>query len=325
MAKILLTNFYREKPLAVVKSLLPRGFELIHLDTPGREEIIKKAQDADYLLVGGRSKIDAQVLAAMPNLKMVQRSGVGLDSLDLLELKNRGIPLYVNQGVNARSVAEHTMMLILSGLRRVAIADQETRAGHWVKHDLGMGCHDLFGKTVGLIGLGNIGRYVADMLKPFGVKIVYNKPSRLSKEEEQLLGIEYKSFEKLLSESDIISLHCPLNDNTQYLVGDKALSLVKKGVFLVNTARGPLIDDTALLQAIKSGVVKGAALDTFITEPLPSGHPLLQCKEITLTPHMGGITYETFTTMINKAFSNIVSFHTGDYQNIKKNLVSIND
>lgn len=323
MAKILLTNFYREKPLAVVKGLLPSGFELIHLDESGRDEIIKKAPDADYLLVGGRSKIDTSVLSAMPNLKMVQRSGVGLDSLDLKALKDRNIPLYVNKGVNARSVAEHTVMLLLSGLRQVVVADQETRAGRWVKHDLGISGHDLFGKTVGLIGFGNIACHVAQMLTPFGVRILYTKRNRLGVDEEQSLGVEYALLEDVLAQSDVISLHCPLTTETQHLIDDRALSLVKRGVYLVNTARGALVEDTALLKAIETGVVKGAALDTFSLEPLPTEHPYLQCKAITLTPHMGGVTYETFSTMINKAFSNIASYHAGDYQSIEKNLIYI--
>jgi D-3-phosphoglycerate dehydrogenase / 2-oxoglutarate reductase len=314
---ILLTNFYNEKPLQVVKSLLPEGFGLVSLDAPGKEEVIKKAGSADYLLVGGRTKIDSSVLDAAPGLKMIQRSGVGLDSLDLVAIEKRQIPLYVNAGVNARSVAEHTLMLMLGSLRKVNLADKEIRKGHWVKHDLGMSCHDLYGKTVGLIGLGSIGKFVAQMLQPFGVKVIYTKRDRLSSQQEESLNISFCSMSELLRTADIVSLHCPLTDETNQLMDKTAFAQMKRGAFLINTARGGLVDDEALLDALQAGQVAGVGLDTFANEPIPRDHSFLANDDILLTPHMGGITIDCFSSMISSAFANISMFDSGAIASIK--------
>ncbi len=308
MPKILLTNYYNTGPLEFVKKLLPDGFELIALNEPGQEEVIRKIPDADYLLVGGRTRIDQKVLDAAPKLKMIQRSGVGLDSLDLEAIRERCIPLFVNEGINARSVAEHTLMLILGTLRKVGEADSITRSGQWVKHDLGIGCHDLFGKQVGLIGLGNIGMHVARMLKGFGVNIVYCKRTRLAPELETELGVRHLALTDLLAACDIISLHCSLNTETRGLIGHDELAIVKPDAILVNTARGGLVDESALLEALETGRLAGAGLDVFEKEPLPADHPFFKLTNVLLTPHIGSITAETFAGMIGRAFQNVALF-----------------
>jgi D-3-phosphoglycerate dehydrogenase len=249
---------------------------------------------------------------------MIQRSGVGLDSLDLEAIRARCIPLYVNEGINARSVAEHTVMLMLGTLRRIGEANAMTHKGQWVKHELGIGCHDIYGKQVGLIGLGNIGSYVAQMLKAFGVNTVYHKPHRLSPEQEQKLGVSYLPFQKLLKTSKVISLHCALNDQTNNLIGATELALTNPGTVLINTARGGLVDETALLSALKSGHIAGAGLDAFAQEPLPSCHPLMEMNNVVMTPHIGSITSETFAGMIQKAFTNIALFEAGQFEQIPK-------
>ncbi|MCG6656342.1 hydroxyacid dehydrogenase [Halomonas campisalis] len=308
MPKILLTNYYRPEPLSFVKRLVPEGFELLALDQPGQEEVIRQAPQADYLLAGGRTRVDAKVLEAAPRLKMIQRSGVGLDSLDLDAIRQRGIPLYVNEGVNSRSVAEHTAMLMLGTLRKLGEVNAMTHGGQWVKHDVGIRCHDLFDKQVGLIGLGNIGSYVAEMLKGFGVHTVYHKRHRLSADQEQRLGVRYLPLQELLSTSDIISLHCALTADTRNLIGEAELADMKPGAVVINTSRGALIDEAALLGALQSGHVAGAGLDAFAKEPLPSDHPFKGMNNIVMTPHIGGITAETFGELIRKAFSNIALF-----------------
>jgi D-3-phosphoglycerate dehydrogenase / 2-oxoglutarate reductase len=311
MKTILLTNFYNPKPLAFVKSLVPGGFELVALDRPGHDEVIQKASDADYLLVGGRTRIDGKTLEAAPRLKMIQRSGVGLDSLDLDAIRERKIPLYVNEGINARSVAEHTLMLILSTLRRVVQADSMIRKGIWGKHDIGIDCHDLFRKRVGLIGLGNIGMHVARMLRGFDVEISYCKKQALSSEIEEDLGVRPLPLPELLATSDIISLHCPLNSETRGLIGHDELCAVKPGAILVNTARGGLVDESALLNALKNKRLAGAGLDVYEKEPLPADHPFFRVHNLVLTPHMSGITAESFGNMMQRAFQNIAMFDAG--------------
>lgn len=319
MPKILLTNYYGPEPLAFVKKLVPEGFELLALGQPGQEAVIRKAPQADYLLAGGRTRVDAKVLDAAPRLKMIQRSGVGLDSLDLQAIRQRGIPLYVNEGVNARSVAEHTLMLILGTLRRIGEVNAMTHDGQWVKHEVGIRCHDLFGQQVGLVGLGNIGSQVAQILKGFGVRTVYYKPHRLPPDQEHQLGVRYLAIQELLQTSKVISLHCALNQETRKLIGSAELAMMKPGTVLINTARGGLIDETALLDALTSGHLAGAGLDVFAQEPLPSDHPFKGINNILMTPHIGSITSETFGDMIQKAFHNVALFEAGQFEQIEKN------
>lgn len=321
MLKILLTNFYSPRPLAFIKKLLPEGFEFITLDKPGREEIIKKIPEADFLLVGGREKIDREVLDAAPKLQMIQRSGVGLDSLDIEAISERNIPLYVNEGVNAQSVAEHTLLLILGTLRKIAVLDSKTRAGEWVKHDVGILCHELFGKQVGLVGLGNIGKSVARMLQGFRVKIVYFKSNRLASTEEKAINVSYLSFDELLCSSDIVSLHCSLNDVTRNMLGSSELNRMKQGAVIINTARGALIDESALFGALQSGHIAGAGLDVFTKEPINSEHPFMKMDNVLITPHIGSITSESFSRMICAALYSIEQFSSGNLSFISKNRI----
>jgi len=311
MPKILLTNYYAPKPLAFLTALVPEGFELIALDQPGQAEVIRKAAEADYLLAGGRVRIDAQVLNAAPKLKMIQRSGVGLDSLDLEAIRQRGLPLYVNEGVNARSVAEHTVMLMLGTLRKLGEVNEMTHGGQWVKHDLGIKCHSLYGQQVGLIGLGNIGSHVAKMLKGFGTHTVYYKRNRLSAEQEQQMGVHYRPLNELLKTSKLISLHCVLNEETKGIIGPDELAAMQQGTVLINTSRGGLIDENALVHALQTGQIAGAGLDVFAQEPLSASHPFLGMHTLLMTPHISSVTAETFEIMMTKSFQNITHFNSG--------------
>lgn len=317
MPKILLTNYYNSRPLELIKNIVPLGFELIALDRPGQEEVIRKAGDADYLLVGGRNKIDQKLLDAAPKIKMIQRSGVGLDSLDIEAIRERRIPVYVNEGINSRSVAEHTLMLILGTLRKVAQVDSMTRAGQWVKHDIGISCHDLYGKQVGLIGFGNIGLQVAKMLRGFGVDMVYYKRNPLSSDQEKALDAHYLPLMQLLSTSDIISLHCPLNAETKGLLGYEQFAIVKSGAVLINTARGGIVVEDAFMDALNTNKLSAAGLDVFENEPIPRKHPLLKLPNVILTPHISSITAEAFTEMIGHAFKNIALFNAGEHSRIE--------
>ncbi|WPR77837.1 2-hydroxyacid dehydrogenase [Algoriphagus sp. NG3] len=321
MPSILLTNYYSKAILSLIKKEVPPGFTVISLDSSSKEEVRQKAAESDYFLVGGRIKIDKYVIENAPRLKMVQRSGVGMDSVDLDVLKARNIPVYINHGVNSRSVAEHTLMLMLSVLRRLNISDSSLKKGDWVKHELGVQNFELFGKTVGLIGMGNIGECVAEMLTSFGTNTLYFKPNRLSQEKEDKLGLSYRSFEKLLSESDIVSIHCSLNDQTRSIIGDKEFKSMKGGSFIINTSRGAIIDEKALVKNLKSGHLSGAGLDVYEQEPLPADSYLRELDNVILTPHIGGITHESFTAMIRSAFRNISLYENGELELIERNKI----
>ncbi|WP_372995829.1 2-hydroxyacid dehydrogenase [Lutispora sp.] len=311
MPIILLTNHYSKGPLSIVEKELPEGFELVSLDKVCKEELIEKAGMADYFIVSGRIPIDREVIDAAVNLKMIQRTGVGIDTLDLAALREKDIPVYVNKGINSISVAEHTIMLILSVLRRLPYADSSVKKGDWAKQELGIQCNELNNKTVGLVGIGNIGAAVAKMLSAFEVKILYYKPVRLSECEERELNVQYCPIEKLLKEVDILSLHCPLTSETKGMIGGKEIASMKSSSIIINTSRGQLIDEEALINALQSGYIKGAGLDTYSNEPIPTNSPLLILENVVLTPHIGGVTYEAFQRMWREAMQNIKLFEEG--------------
>lgn len=319
MKQVLFTNHYKGAPLSLIRSIVPAGLQPIFLDKPGREEIIRKAKDADYILAGGREKIDAEVLEAAPKLKMIHRSGVGLDSLDLQAIAAKNIHLFVNSGINAQSVAEHSMLLILGVLRNIAEINNRTKDGDWVKHEIGIHCHNLRGKKVGFIGFGKIAIQLAAMLAGFGVNLYYNKPNRLDETAETKFGVKWLSLDELFATSDILTLQCALNHETAEIINRKSLRHIKKGAVIINTARGGLIDEVALVEALNEGHISGVGLDVFAKEPIAVDHPFLTMKNVLITPHIGSITEETFTEMIGSALTNILYYEQGDHSKITAN------
>lgn len=288
------------------------------LDEATHEQLVMEAADADYLLVSGRLSIDKVVLDAAPRLKMIQRTGVGTEMLDLDEIKKRGIPVYVNAGVNARSVAEHTLTLMLACLKRLPQINADTHNGVWKKQLQGVTTHELYGKTVALVGMGNIGRTVADMLQPFGVKILYTDVFRQSDEVEEHLGLTFcERYEDLLPEADILSFHCPLTPENTGMLNKDTLSKMKEDAIVVNTARGKLINPDDLYDSLKKGHVKAAGLDTHFEEPVKKGYKLAELDNVILTPHIGGLSYEAFQSMMVGAMENIKAFEEGRLEEIE--------
>ena len=320
MSKILHTARYTGIPWEILKSVVPEGFSVMTLDELSYDCLVREAVDADYLLVSGRLPIDEEVLSAAKHLKMIQRTGVGTEMLDLEAIKQYGIPVYVNAGVNARSVAEHTLTMILAALKRLPQINAQTHHGVWKKQQQGVTTHELYGKTVCLVGMGNIGRLVAAMLQPFGVRIIYTDVLRQNEEIEANLGLTYsESFDSMLSQCDILSFHCPLTKENAEMLNKETLTMLKENAIVVNTARGKLINPDDLYEALKSGHVKAAALDTHYEEPLKEDSRLTELDNVILTPHIGGLSYESFYQMMADAVKNIVSFENGDLDLIKNN------
>lgn len=315
--KILLTNHYEGKPAEIIKSAVPDGFELEMLESVSQQELEGKVKEADYLLVSGRLKINRTVLGNAQNIKMIQRTGVGLDSIDLEYIRNHDIPFYVNKGVNAQSVAEHTILLMLASLRNLVEINENTKRGIWKKQAQGVCTHELCGKKVGLIGMGAIGRKVAGMLKAFGAKVLYNDVSKMKQEDENALGIKFSTREEIIEKSDIISLHCPLTDDTRHMINDRAVNKMKNGVILINTARGGLIDEAALINGIKNGKIAGAGIDVYEKEPVDNSE-VLNLQNVITTPHIGGVTYDSFYQMMYQAMRNIEMFDKGQLQEIEQ-------
>lgn len=325
MPKILHTYRYTCRPWEILKSVVPEGYTVKTLDEPTQEQLIKEAADADYFLVSGRLQINKEVLDNAPKLKMIQRTGVGTEMLDIEEIKRRGIPVYVNAGVNARSVAEHTLTLILSCLRRVPTIDKQVRNGVWKKQETGTSCRELYGKTVALVGMGAIGRQVAKYLNCFGAKIIYTDIFQQSKEVEEELNLTFYPFlqpsiinPQLLAEADILSFHCPLTDDNKEILNASTIRKMKDGAIVVNTARGKLINEEDLYAALSSGKLASAGLDVHYEEPMLKDDPLCALDNVILSPHIAGLSFETFYSMMAGAVDNIVAFDKGKLQNIEK-------
>ncbi len=313
MPKILHTARYTGVPLKILQNACPRGFVVKTLDEATHSNLVQEASDADYLLVSGRLPVDAAVLDAASHLKMIQRTGVGTEMLDREAIRRRNIPVYVNAGVNARSVAEHTVLLMLAALKRLVPIDRQVRTGVWQKQQNGLTTHDLFGKSVGLVGMGHIGRLVASMLQPFGARVLYTDLFRQTETVERQLGLSfYDSFEKMLPDVDLLSFHCPLTAENDRMLNASTLALMRPGSIVINTARGKLIDPEALSVALRQGRIGAAGLDTHYEEPLPIDYPLLHLENVILTPHIGGLSYEAFSSMMKGAMANIAAFEAGD-------------
>lgn len=312
MLKILHTAHYTGIPLDILQASCPEGFTVKTLDEASYEQLLKEVTNAEYFLVSGRLPIDKAVLDAAPNLKMIQRTGVGTEMLDLDEIRKRNIPVYVNAGVNARSVAEHTLTLILAALKRLPQINVQTHNGEWKKQQQGVTTHELYGKTVGLVGMGNIGRLTAAMLQPFGARVIYTDVFRQKEEVETNLRLTYyESFEAMLPQCDILSFHCPLTKDNTEMLNKQTLAKMKHEAIVVNTARGKLINPDDLYEALKSGRLAAAALDTHYKEPLKEDYKLAGLDNVILTPHIGGLSYEAFASMMHEAMENIKAFEEG--------------
>lgn len=324
MAKILHTARYSGIPLEILQSVVPDGFEVETLEALTYECLLRQCVDAEYLLVSGRLSIDEGVLSAAKHLKMIQRTGVGTEMLDMDAIKRHNIPVYVNKGVNARSVAEHTLTLMLACLKRLPQINADTHAGVWKKQLQGVTTHELYGKTVALVGMGNIGRTVAVMLQPFGVKILYTDVFRQSAEVEEKLSLTYfNSFEELLPIADILSFHCPLTPENTEMLNERTLAKMKHGAIIVNTARGKLINPNNLYEALEEGYLAAAGLDTHYEEPIQDNSKLTELDNVILTPHIGGLSYEAFQSMMVNAIANIQAFKEGKFDSIEKNKLNI--
>lgn len=317
MPKILHTAKYTGLPLEILQKSCPLGFTVKTLDEASHEQLVKEAVDADYFLVSGRLPIDKAVLDAAKGLKMIQRTGVGTEMLDIEEIKKRSIPVYVNEGVNARSVAEHTLTLMLAALKRLPQINQQVHQGTWEKQQSGVTTRELYGKTVALVGMGNIGRLVAQMLKALGAMVIYTDVVRQTKEVEAQLSLAYfDRFEVMLKEADIFSLHCPLTSENAEMLNKRTLAMMKKGAIVVNTARGKLINPNDLYEAIKVGKIGAAALDTHYDEPIKDGYKLAELENVILTPHIGGLSFEAFEAMMREAMRNIENFERRELDRI---------
>lgn len=262
------------------------------------------AADADFLILFP-GEVGETVLRTATELKLVQLVSAGFDRMPLDVLKTLGIPLANNGGTNSIDVAEHTFALILSVYRRLTEMDRNVRNDGWKRLDSGMTTYTIHGKTVGIIGLGHIGREVAKRLVPFGANVVYFDPFPVPEEVEKQLQVGRVSLDELLESSDVVTLHVPLNDQTRHLIGADELARLKTSAILINTCRGPVVDETALTEALGSGAILGAGLDVLKEEPTDLANPILQFKNVIFSPHIAGVTYDTWRRRGRFIFENL--------------------
>ena len=284
-------------------SMVPEGAEIVFFEQGyTAEEVIARAGDAEFAVVDAVLPFTAEMIEGMPNLRMIHSEGVGYAAIDIAAAAKRGIPVCNNQGVNAPQVAEHTVMLILTVLRRFAEGEAAVRAGRQMQMKLDVmanGMDDLIGKRVGLIGFGAIGKELAKRLQPFGCKLFYTDPIRADAQLEAAFGITYLTQDELLRTSDVITLHVPVTPSTTNLINRDTLAMMKSDAIVVNCARGAVVNTADLAEAIRNGTIYGCALDTIDPEPFLPDDPILTLPEpwrwrVSVSPHIAGNTINTF-------------------------------
>lgn len=271
-----------------VKILKKAGLEVDVKTGLKPEELKKEIGRYDALIVRSATKVTADIVESAKNLKVIGRAGSGLDNVDKIAATKHGIVVMNTPGGNTITTAEHTMALLLSLARQVPQATDSMKEGKWEKKKF-MGV-EVYNKTLGIIGLGNIGTHVARMAQGMGMNIITYDPY-LSEEKAKTLGVKVVELDEVIKKSDFITIHTPLTTETKGLINKERISKMKDGVRIINAARGGIIDEEALCEAIKSGKIAGAALDVFKKEP-PEGSPLLELNNIICTPHLGAATEE---------------------------------
>jgi phosphoglycerate dehydrogenase-like enzyme len=306
---IILTPMLDPEVLALGRRLLPPGFRLRVVSA---EDLPAATLEADYLL-GFIGPLDDRTLLDAERLKLVQLMSVGYDDFNLAGARRARIPVAHNGGANAIAVAEHAIMLMLSTLRHLTELDDRVRAGAWRGGAMGaLRLDEIWSSTVGMVGMGRIGGEVARRLRNWEARLVYFDPHRLAPERERELGVTFLPFDELLRTADVVTLHVPLAEETRHLIDARSLGLMKETAVLVNTSRGGLVDEDALVEALTSGRIRGAGLDVFDREPPPRDHPLFRIPNTVLTPHLAGPTWQSWPRRFENCFANIARVERGE-------------
>ena len=288
----------------MARALTPPGFELIMADF-GTPEFVNAAAEAEYFL-GLARNMGGEFFRSAPKLKLVQLLSAGYDRVDVEAARKAKVPVANNGGANAIAVAEHTILLMLAVLKQLVRFHQDVVAGRWrppASSDSPV--YELSARTVGVVGLGNIGKKVARRARAFDARVQYYDVVRLTEAEEDALGVRFVLLAELLRTSDIVTLHVPLTDTTRGMIGARELALMKHDAIVVNTCRGPVVDEVALYAALKERKIGGAGLDVLIDEPPAKDNPLFTLPNVTLTPHSAGPTWENWTARFRNGFDNI--------------------
>ena len=293
--------------------LRPHGEVILYTDRPGTmEEQLDRVRDAQVIInTRGAVKWPREALRALPKLRVIATCSVGTDMIDLETASELGIMVSNQPGRTAGVVAEHIFGLMFAVAKRAAFQTAELKSGRWTRMENVL----LQGKTLGVVGTGNIGGETARLANALGMEVVawtfHPSPDRAA-----ALGVRFVEMDDLLRQSDVLSLHVRLSDETRGMIGRRELALMKEGALLVNGGRGELVDTLALVDALNSGRLAGAALDVYDVEPLPPDHPILTCRQVVLTPHMADQTPEGMELLNEGVVSNVLAYLEGRPQNV---------
>ncbi|MHB8755387.1 MAG: 2-hydroxyacid dehydrogenase [Candidatus Acidiferrales bacterium] len=299
---------------APARTLLEKHFDVEYWtrpERPPREELFRRVADKDALICLLTEKVNDELLDRAPKLRIAATVSVGYDNIDVLACTRRKIVATNTPGVLDDSTADFAFALLMAIARRVVEGDAWMRSGTWPGWDLDQLCGgDVFGKTLGILGFGRIGRAMAKRARGFDMRILYHDANRASAEVERELYAQYVERDRLLAESDFVSVHVPLLPETRRLINAETLAKMKRGSYLINTSRGPVVDEGALAAALEAKQIAGAALDVFENEP--QAHPaLLTRKDVILTPHIASASVETRTKMAVMAVENVIALFDG--------------
>jgi len=305
MKRVLITQKVPEPALALFEG----HAELVFSPAPDEKTVAGLITDCDAVLVRTATKLGRETLSKAGKMKLISRTGTGVDNVDVAAATDNRIIVCNTPSANTISVAEHTVTLMFSMLKQIVKLNNETKSGNWSSRDTDTGT-DLRGKNIGLVGFGRIGQTVAKMVSAFGMKIHFFDPMMkdLSVNDDYVCHNELNS---LLAGCDILSLHLPLIESTRNMIGSDEIALMKTGSYIMNTSRGGLINETALIEGINSGRLRGAGLDVFEDEPVKKDNPLCSVENIIMTPHAAALTPECKLNVAIEAVRNILDFLEG--------------
>jgi phosphoglycerate dehydrogenase-like enzyme len=295
----------------IAAEMAPAGFEL-KLVKDGSDELRPAIATAEYMVCYPHIKMDDAFHEAAPKLRLVQLLSAGYDNVDIEAARRVGRPVCNNGGANAVSVAEHAIMLMLTVARRVIWQHTSVAGGRWRGNGPAPRMYEVSGKTLGIVGLGTIGKKVARLARGFGMQVQYYDIRRLTEDQEDALGVRFRLQRELLCSSDVVSLNVPLNASTRCMIGKAELELMKPTAILVNTSRGPVVDEPALAAHLAAGRIFGAGLDVFDQEPPRPDNPLLRLDNVVLTAHFAGPTWDNHVVRFRNAFDNCMRVDRGE-------------
>lgn len=303
MAKIILADNPLNE-LGIAKEMVPPSLDMV-VARHGTPEFQAALADAVCMVGFGDSFMDDAFYKAAPKLKLVQLLSAGYDRCDIEAARRAGVPICNNGGANSTAVSEHAILLMLAVCRRIVWQHENVAAGRWRGNKVDdVKLYELKGRTLGIVGLGTIGKKTARLAKAFGMSVQYYDVKRLTEEQADDLGVKFALFEELLKTSDIVSLHVPLLPSTKHMMGAAQFGMMKPTAYLVNTCRGPVVDEPAMIEALSNGTIAGAGLDVFDQEPPPPNNPLFALQNVVLTAHFAGPTWDNQFTRFRNAFDN---------------------